>query len=70
MDNKQSPDNKIAAEELLSDSELDSVVGGFGLGIALMLYNSIKSLNGGNNASKKGESNLFKDHKAGQTGVG
>ena len=70
MDNKQMPDDKIAAEELLSDSELDSIVGGFGLSIALMLYNSIKSLSGGNNASKKGESNLFKDHQAGQTGVG
>ena len=28
MDNKQMPDDKIAAEELLSDSELDSVTGG------------------------------------------
>lgn len=28
MDNKQIPDNKIAAEEILKDSELDSVAGG------------------------------------------
>lgn len=28
MDNKQTYDNKIAAEELIKDSELDSVVGG------------------------------------------
>ena len=28
MDNKQTPDNKIATEEILNDSELDSVAGG------------------------------------------
>lgn len=28
MDNKQTPDNKITAEEILKDSELDSVAGG------------------------------------------
>ena len=51
--NKQIPDNKIAAEEILSDKELDS--GGFGLGTALLLFNVIKSLNNGN---------PFKEHKA------
>lgn len=70
MDDKQIPNDKIATEEILSDKELDSVTGGFGLGFALLLYHSIKSLNGGNNPSKKDEPNPFKDHSGGQTGHG
>ena len=32
MDNKQTPDDKIAAEELLNDAQLDNVTGGGQLG--------------------------------------
>ncbi len=76
MDNKQTPDNKISAEEILSDKELDSVVGGFGLGFALFLYNTLQSLNSGNNTPKEGELSSFmkefdgKKHDYGQTGTG
>ncbi|MBR2773543.1 MAG: hypothetical protein IKD73_00965 [Selenomonadaceae bacterium] len=76
MDNKQIPNNKIAAEEILKDSELDSVVGGFGLGFALFLCNALQSLTSGNNIPKKGELSPFmkdfdgKKHDYGQTGAG
>lgn len=52
--------------ELLSDDELDSVVGGFGLGFLVMgaefIYETIKK----NSAAK--EPNLFRDHKSGGSG--
>ncbi|MBQ4405324.1 MAG: hypothetical protein II857_13095 [Selenomonadaceae bacterium] len=77
MDKKKIPDNKIADAELISDKELDSVAGGFGLGAVFFLISAVKSLTDGNNASKKDEPHFSREedydrtlHDYGQTGTG
>lgn len=76
MDDKQNRNDKIAAQELLSDEELDNVNGGFGLGFALFLCNAFQSLTSGNNTPKEGELSPFmkdfdgKKRDYGQTGAG
>lgn len=55
--------------ELIPDEELDSVVGGFGLGFLVMgaefIYETIKK-----NKSAANEPNPFRDHKSGGNGNG
>ena len=46
MDNtrEDKPSTNAAADEILSEEELDNVAGGMGIGIALLLFKAVNSL--------------------------